>query len=64
MKSPNTPQLLRNKNKNKVELIKYKLWPHHKIIIYIFVKYDINQLNQFISLEVHKMTTSASAKND
>ena len=41
--------------------MQYKLWPHHKIIIYIFVKYDINQ---FISLEVHKMTTSASAKND
>ena len=61
MKSPNTPQLLRNKNKNKVELMKYKLWPHHKSYIYIFVKYDINQ---FISREVHKMTTSASAKND
>ena len=44
--------------------MQYKLWPHHKIIIYIFVKYDINQLNQFISLEVRKMTTSASAKND
>ena len=40
------------------------MWPPQKIIIYIFVKYDINQLNQFISREVHKMTTSASAKND
>ena len=60
MKSPNTPKLFILEIRE-VELMQYKLWPHHKIIIYIFVKYDINQ---FISREVHKMTTSASAKND